>query len=104
MVEQVLGQILERLTSLEGTFKADMSGLKGDVSELKSDVTGLKSDVARIDYKLNVVVEQTAGLLEFKTEMIKKTEQLVQDNVAIKQILGEHEIAIRAMQRRFFND
>ena len=44
MVEQVLGQILERLTSLEGTFKADMSGLKGDVSELKSDVTGLKSD------------------------------------------------------------
>lgn len=121
----MLGQILEQLTSLEGTVKAEMSelktdvsGLKTDVSELKTDVSGLKTDVsgiksdvaclksvvARIDHKLNIVVEQTAGLLEFKTETTKKIDRLFSDNTSLKQAIGEHDIAIRSMQRRFFND
>lgn len=130
MVE-VLGQILDRLTSLEGSFKAEMSELRTDVSELKTDVTTLKTDVsglktglselktdvselktdvstlktdfARMDNKLNAVVEQTAGLVEFKTETTKKIDQLISDNITLQQVFGEHEIAIRSMQRRFFN-
>ena len=67
---------------------------------LEEGQKGLEEGQMRLEKKLDVVFEQTANLTEFKTEVIKKLEGILQDNISIHEIAGEHEIAIRTLQRR----
>ena len=116
-MEKILAQILDRLTSVDGniaslqgdvaTLKGDVVTLKGDVATLKSDMATLKGDVAvikndmlKFERKLDAVYEQTAELVEFKTEVTEKLDQIIEDNKSLQEIMGEHEIAIRSMRRK----
>ena len=87
-------------------LKTDVAGLKTDVAGLKTDVAGLKTDVsslkegqARIESKLDAVYDQTAILTEFRTEVNMKLDYLVEDNKSIHEILGDHEVSIRTLNR-----
>ncbi|MEW5786114.1 MAG: DUF2730 family protein [Bacillota bacterium] len=87
------------LKSDVSTLKSDVSTLKSDVSTLKSDVSTLKSDISRIDRKLDAVFEQTAILLEFKTDATQKLDKIIEDNRSFYEVIGEHEVSIRSMRR-----
>ncbi|WP_141690684.1 hypothetical protein [Dehalobacter sp. TeCB1] len=56
--------------------------------------------LGKVEHKLDVVVEQTAGLMEFRTETNHKLDKISDDQKSIIQVLGEHEISIRSLQRR----
>ena len=104
-MEKILEQILDRLTSVDeniGTLKGDVSTLKGDVSTLKSDVSTLKNDMAKSNRKLDAVFEQTAELLEFRTDITQKLNKIMEDHISLQQIVGEHEVAIRSIRRSSF--
>jgi chromosome segregation ATPase len=81
-------------------LKTDVSELKTDVSELKTDVSELKTSVIRIEKKLDNVTEQTAGLLEFRTETLGRLNELQDNQISVSAILGQHEMQIRSLQRR----
>jgi enoyl reductase-like protein len=77
-----------------------LNGLKAGVSELKADVPELKTRVIRIEKKQDTVSEQTAGLLEFRTETLNRLHELQDNQISVSAILGQHEMQIRSLQRR----
>ena len=109
-MEKVMEQILTRLTSMDenigllkndvATLKSDVATLKNDVATLKSDVAIIKTDIHRLEGRMDAVYEQTAELLEFKTEMTEKVDTIINDNKSLQEIIGEHEIAIRSLRRK----
>ena len=112
-----LKEILDRLTEM-GTdikdIKTDVAELKTDVAELKTDVAELKTDVAELKTRMgnlessveqiktrqDVIFEQTAGLLEFRTETKAILKDVQDSQQTISHILGEHEVNIRGLRRR----
>ncbi len=105
MMEKILEQIFSKLNSMDekiGSLTSDVSTLKSDVSTLKSDVSTLKSDMQKFARKLDAVFEQTGLLTEFKTEVIERLNKIASDNLSLQHIIGEHDVAIRSMQRSVF--
>ena len=71
------GDILEsEILSILKEMQTDIRSLKEDVSTLKEDVLTLKEGQSRIESKLDGVVDQTADLTEFRTEMNMKLDSL----------------------------
>ena len=110
-------QILDRLTEMGldiKDIKTDVAGLKTDVAGLKTDIAGLKTDVAdlktsvgnlersveQIQTRQEIIFEQTAGLIEFRTETKTILLEIQDSQLATSDILGEHEISIRNLRRR----
>lgn len=117
-------EILDRLTEMGQDIKgikADVTEIKADVTELKVDVAGLKADVTelkinvaelqtrmgnlessveQIKTRQEIIFEQTAGLLEFRTETKATLLDIQESQLATSDILGEHEISIRGLRRR----
>ena len=96
-------EILYRLTEMG----QDIKGIKTDVAELKTDVAELKTrmgylegSVEQIKTRQEVIFEQTAGLLEFRTETKTILLDIQDSQLATSDILGEHEISIRGLRRR----
>jgi len=88
-------------------LKLDVAGLKADVTELKINVAGLQtrmgnleSSVEQIKTRQEIIFEQTAGLLEFRTETKAILRDIQESQLATSDILGEHEISIRGLRRR----
>jgi chromosome segregation ATPase len=105
-IKDIKTDVAELKTDVAG-LKTDVAGLKTDVAELKTDVAELKtrmgnleSTVDQIRIRQEVIVEQTAGLMEFRTETKSTLEDLQEDQLSISHILGEHEIDIRGLRRR----
>lgn len=82
-----------------------------EIREMKKDISqrfdgidqrldSMDQRLGKVEHKLDVVVEQTAGLMEFQTETNYKLDKISDDQKSIIQVLGEHEIAIRSLQRR----
>lgn len=96
-------EILDRLTEMGQDIKeikTDVAGLKTEVSGLKTRMGNLESSVDQIKTRQEVIIEQTAGLLEFKTETKAILEELQENQLSITHILGEHEVDIRGLRRR----
>ncbi|MDR3542472.1 MAG: hypothetical protein P4L69_16155 [Desulfosporosinus sp.] len=96
-------EILDRLTEMGQDIKGiktDVAELKTDVAELKTRMGNLESSVEQIKTRQEVIIEQTAGLMEFRTETKTILKELQEDQLSIKHILGEHEIDIRGLRRR----
>ena len=105
-IKEILDRLIEMGQDIK-EIKIDVAGLKTDVAGLKTDVAGLKtrmenleSSVEQIKTRQEVIIEQTAGLLEFRTETKAILEELQEDQLSIKHILGEHEVDIRGLRRR----
>ena len=67
---------IKNLEKGQNDIKADVSTLKEDVNTLKEDVNVLKTDVKEIKKEMNVVYDQTAYLIEFRTEVNIKLDDL----------------------------
>ena len=89
-------EILNRLTEMG----QDIKDIKTDVAGLKTRMGNLESSVEQIKTRQEVIIEQTAGLMEFRTETKAILDTLQEDQVSIAHILGEHEIDIRGLRRR----
>ena len=81
-------------------LKTDVAGLKADVAILKTDVAELKTDVAALKTRSDAIIEQTAGLMEFRTETNLAVTDIRDSMRSVTQLLGEHEVQIRNLQRR----
>ena len=106
---QALKSDIQTLKSDTQALKSDIQTLKGDVQTVKSDIHTLKGDVYTLknstlksERTLNAVFEQTGLLTEFKTEITKKLDKIITDNLSLQHVIGEHEIAIRSIRRIAF--
>ena len=103
-------QILDRLTEMGidiKDIKTDIKDIKTDVAGLKTDVVGLKTSVGNLERSVEqiktrqeIIFEQTAGLLEFRTETRAILLEIQDSQLATSHMLGEHEISIRNLRRR----
>jgi len=96
-------QILDRLTEIGfdiKDIKTDVAELKTDVAGLKTSVGNLESSVEQIKTRQEIIIEQTAGLLEFRTETKAILLEIQDSQLATSDILGEHEISIRGLRQR----
>lgn len=112
-MKEILDRLIEMGQDIKD-IKTDVTELKTDVAELKTDVTELKTDVTelkigignleitvdQIRVRQDVIFEQTAGLLEFRTETKGILLDIQDSQLATSHILGEHEITIRNLRRR----
>lgn len=53
-----------------------MDGMARDITDLKGDVSALKDDVAELKKKTNTIMDRTADLVEFRTEIRNKLENI----------------------------
>ncbi len=120
---QLLELLVDKVTGLEtgmDCMKTNISGLKTEMAEVRSDIGGLKTEmtevkmdlvgvktetsglketVNRIAKRQEAIFEQTAGLLEFRMEMISSVRELKENQRSIFEVLGEHEVQIRNLKR-----
>lgn len=78
----------------------DIKGLKTDVAELKTDVKEIKVRLDKVETRQERIFEQTAGLIEFRQTTEKTLAQILEQQVTLVHIVGEHEVYIRTLQRR----
>lgn len=69
-----------------------VKGLEKGQKDLEVIVKGLEKS-------LGAVIEQTADLTEFREEVKDNLNTLLEENLSIHGILGEHEVAIRTIRR-----
>ncbi|MBU5442843.1 hypothetical protein [Paenibacillus sp. MSJ-34] len=124
MSDQILNQILEELGGIKtelGGVKEDIKGIKAELGGVKEDIKGIKAEleevkaeqrktnerldrletkVDRQEVTINAIFEQTANLIEFRSEATSKLETIIEDQKSIHEILGEHEVSIRTLRRK----
>jgi exonuclease VII small subunit len=101
--------VIEKLGNLEASVQGLEKGqhdLEMSVKSLEISVKGLELSMkdleqgqSEIKEDIKSIVEQTADLTEFR-ELKYKLDTLIEDNISIQGILGEHEVAIRTIKRR----
>lgn len=95
--------VIEKLGNLEkGQHDLEMSvkSLEISVKGLELSMKDLEQGQSEIKEDIKAIVEQTADLTEFREEVKDKLDTLIQENLSIHGILGEHEVAIRTIRRR----
>ena len=93
------GDIIEIKSEITG-MKGEISGIKDDISGMKSEIKDFKQSQARMQSKLDLVSEQTAGLIQFRTEVISRFDSVTEIHKSLLEMYGEHEAEIRALRRR----
>ncbi len=103
MIEK-LNNMDAKISSIEGNLDARISSLENSID----------TKIAPIVKKLDAVYEQTANLVEFRTEVnaqleiiskrldvtTEKIDTIIEDNKSIHELLGEHEVSIRTLRRK----
>ena len=87
-MEDILKLILNKLDSLEKgqkNLEQGQKNLEQGQQELKHEMNELRQELYKLAHKVDAIAEQTAGLLEFKTEVIKQ--------------LKSHEIDIQVLKK-----
>ena len=86
MEREILQQILDEVKSI----KTDVADLKTDVAELKTEMVVLKDTQKSMEKKLDMVFEETANLMEFRTETIEKIDNLTEKMAAIENVTKDN--------------
>ncbi|MEX2462111.1 MAG: hypothetical protein WD469_12600 [Paenibacillaceae bacterium] len=107
---EILELLLQKVTTIEkdvAELKTDVAELKTDVAELKIVVTKLKRAVSTLETnymtlseKVDIILEQTASLTEFREETRIRLNQLTEEQKSIREIIAEHMISIRTLERK----
>ena len=90
-------QLVGRMEQLE----IGQEQLVGRIEQLEIGQKQLKIGQGEIRKDIKAVIEQTAYLTEFRQETNEKLDSLVEDNRSICEILGEHEVSIRTVRRKY---
>lgn len=84
-----------------------LNKILNEIGSLRGDVGELKQGQQRIDKALKAVVEQTGGLLEFRSEVNKSLEQIMQkqdkyegDVELLAGELGKQKLEIERLKRK----
>ena len=93
---QLLELVVEKVTGIE----TEIRFMKTELSDVKTDVSTLKTDVSTMKTKQDAIMEQTAGLLEFRAQMQADILEIKEYQKSLAHIVGEHEIYIRNLQRK----
>jgi hypothetical protein len=109
---EILELLLHKVTNIEtdvAVIKSDVVMLKDDVSIIQADVVILQSDVNVIksDYKnlaqkVDIILAHKAGLTELQEVTTNRLNQLEEDQISIKEIIGEQAVSIRTIKRNMF--
>ena len=94
--------VLEKFESLETSVKnleVGQKGLETSVKNLEVGQKGLEIGQKEIRKDISAIVEQTADLTEFREEVKGKLDTLIESNISMHGILGEHEVSIRTIRR-----
>jgi hypothetical protein len=97
-------------------IKSDVALIKSDVALIKSDVVLLQSDVAilqtdvsliqsnykNLAQKVDIILEQTARLTESQDVTASKLNQMSEDQISIKEIIGDQMVSIHTLKRNMF--
>lgn len=70
------------------------------VTGIEQEISDIKASQKRVESRLEAVVEQTAGLLEFRTQVQIDIKELQDNGRTLAGIVGEHEVYIRSQQRK----
>ena len=100
---ELLELLLEKVTKIEDgqdELRQEVSTLRQGQDELKGNVKELKANVNDLKQMTKAIFDQTADLTEFRTDTTEKLDIILEDNKSIKEIIGEHEVAIRNLRRR----
>lgn len=102
LVQKVTG-IETKLTEHDNRF----AGIDKKLANHDTRFTGLESEVKDINTTLNrmetrqdAIFEQTAGLSEFRTEMLSAVKEIQDNQKSLCEIIGEHEMHIRSLRRK----
>jgi archaellum component FlaC len=81
-------------------IKSEIAGMKSDIMGMKGEIKELKQSQAGFQTKLDLVSEQTAGLIEFRTEVLSRLDSTLEIQKSLLEMYGAHEAEIRALRRR----
>jgi len=76
-----------------------MNKLELKVNDLELGQEDIKATVNRIETRQGVIFEQTAGLTEFRTEVVTALKEIREHQRSVNEVLGEHEVQIRTIRR-----
>ncbi len=109
-MEKILNQILDRLAKLEQgqtRLEQGQTRLEQGQAKLEQGQTKLEQGQHRITRRLDAVFEQTAGLLEWRTETIEKLDALTKGQEKISNDieilageLGKQKLDIERLKKR----
>jgi peptidoglycan hydrolase CwlO-like protein len=106
-LEERLGKLEEGQTRLEESYtklEGSYNRLEESYTKLEDSYTRLDERQTRFEKKLDIVYDQTVFLSECYTDLNKKLDTLHNDFKSIHQIIGEHEISIRTLRRKDFEN
>jgi len=95
-MDQRLDKVDQRLDSVEQR----LDSVEHRLGSVEHRLDSVEENIIGMNRRLDIITEQTAGLLEFRTEVNQKLDQISNDQKSIMGVLGEHEVAIRTLQRR----
>lgn len=79
---------------------SDIKELKTDMREVKSRLDKLEQRMDKLEQKQETIFDQTAGLNEFRQTTEKTLKQILEQQISIVHIIGEHNVAIQTLQRK----
>lgn len=88
-MEEILRQILTELQSLNSR-----------VGNLESRIDNLEAGQAELNRKFDSVIEQTADLLEFRTETLKRLDNIENGLRFVASELGTQKLDIELLKKR----
>lgn len=101
----IKGEITGMKSEING-MKSEITGIKSEITGMKSDIMGMKGEIkelkqsqAGFQTKLDLVSEQTAGLIEFRTEVLSRLDSTLEIQKSLLEMYGAHEAEIRALRR-----
>jgi archaellum component FlaC len=96
LVIKELGSIKDDVSSL----KEGQTRIENRLEKVESKIERVENRLEKVETKLDAVHEQTAILTEFRTDTNMKLDYLLEQNTAMHEIIGRHEIAITMLKRK----
>ncbi|MDN5345019.1 MAG: hypothetical protein PWQ18_1133 [Clostridia bacterium] len=109
--EELTGQIAgvrqelqQQITGVRVELNDTKDKLTGQIVSVREELQDTRRELAerldRVERRLNATFDQVGMLSEFRVEVLHKFEELTDHISSIYEIIGEHDVKIRALWRR----
>jgi chromosome segregation ATPase len=93
-------QMMTELIRIVGNTNAAVEELRAEVAELRSEVAELRAEVAELRSRVDQLTEGQQRIEVRLDRLEKEVKEIREDQKALFEIVGEHEVAIRVLRRR----
>lgn len=97
---QVVLNKLEEMSSDIKEIKTDVADLKTKMEKVENKLEKVENRLEKVENRLEAVFEQTGGLIEFRHYTQKTLSNILEQQISITHVVGEHTVAIHTLQRR----